>query len=63
MPQTKVVENIKTHTSRSGTFSFSKIVPLLRECGKLLQSPTGHRWKYDACEPHAGYKMLQTHTH
>ena len=34
--QTKVVEKIKTHILGSITFFFSKIVPFMRKCGKIL---------------------------
>jgi len=61
MFQTKVVEKIKTHMLRSVTFS--KIVPFMRKCGKILQSGAGHRWQYGACALHAGYLRLQIHTH
>jgi hypothetical protein len=48
MCQTKVVEKIKTH------ILFSKIVPFMRKCGKILKSGAGHRWQYGA--------WLQIHT-
>jgi len=35
MFQTKFVEEIKTHILCSATFYFSKIVPFMRECGKI----------------------------
>jgi len=40
---------------------FSKIVPFVRKCGKILQSGAGYRWQYDACALHAGYVRLQIH--
>jgi len=38
----------------------SKIVPLIRKCGRILYS-AGHRWQYDACALHAGSQSLQIH--
>jgi len=58
----KVVEKIKTHILCS-LFSFSKIVPFMRFCGKIRYSRTGHRRQYGACALYAGYLRLQTHTH
>ena len=43
-------------------FFFSKIVPFMRQCGKLLYIWAGHRWQYGLCELHAGYLRLQIHT-
>jgi hypothetical protein len=36
MFQTKIAEKIKTHISGSLTIFFSKIVPCMRQCGKIL---------------------------
>jgi hypothetical protein len=58
--QKKVVEKIKIHFMFSN--GLSKIVPFKRQCGKILQSRAGHRWKYGACALHAGYLRLQIHT-
>ena len=41
--------------------SFPKIVPFMRKYCNMLQSRTGHRWKYGACALHSGCLMLQTH--
>jgi hypothetical protein len=41
---------------------FSKILPSVRKCGKILYNWTGHRWQYGACVLHAEYVRLQTHT-
>jgi len=61
--QTKVVEKIKTQILCSVTFFFSKILPFMRKCGKLLYSGEGHRWQYGPCALRAGYLRLQIHTH
>ena len=61
MFQTNVVEKIKTHILWSLYF-FSKIVPFMRKCGKILQSGAGHRWQYGACALLAGYVRLQRRT-
>jgi hypothetical protein len=42
---------------------FSKKVPFMRYCGKILYSQTGHRWQYGTCAMHAGYLRIQTYTH
>jgi len=41
----------------------SKIVPFMRQCGKLLYSGVGHRRQYGACAQNSGYLRQQTHTH
>ena len=41
----------------------SKIVPFMRQCGKLLYSGAGHRRQYGACALNSGYRRQQTHTH
>jgi hypothetical protein len=43
MLQRKCVEKIKTHVLCPNSFLFSKIVPFMRKCGKILQSGAGHR--------------------
>jgi hypothetical protein len=40
---TKVAEKIKMHFLCSTTFFFLKIVPFIRQCGKIWYSHTGHR--------------------
>jgi hypothetical protein len=60
--QTKVVEKIKTHFLCSVTFFFSKIVPFVWWCGKILQRRTVHRWQYGACALQAEYLKLQKHS-
>jgi len=45
-------ENQNTHFVFSNFFS--KIVPFMRKCGKILYSWAGHRWKYSACAVHDG---------
>ena len=35
-------------------FFFPKIAPFMRQCGKILEFQTGHRWQYGACASHAG---------
>jgi len=42
-------------------FFFSKNMPFMRECEKILYSRTGHILKNEACALHAGYLRLQTH--
>jgi hypothetical protein len=54
-------ENQNTHCVLSNYFS--KIVPFMRKCGKILYSGAGHRLQYGACALHAGYLRLQIHTH
>ena len=54
-------ENHNPHFMFSNFF-FSKIVPFMRQCGKIMYSRKGHRWQYDKCTLHAGYLRLQTHT-
>ena len=44
-------------------FPHPKIVPLVRQCGKILYRRSGHRRQYDASVLHAAYLRLQTHTH
>ena len=44
-------ENQDTHFMFSNFYS--KTVPFMRKCGKLL-AETGHRWQYDAYASHAG---------
>jgi hypothetical protein len=41
----------------------SKIEPFMRYRGKILYSPEGHRWRYDACALHDGHLRPQIHTH
>jgi hypothetical protein len=43
--------------------SFSKIVPFMKYCGKILSSGASHRWQYDACKLRAGYLRLKIHSH
>ena len=62
MFHTKVVEKIKTHFMFD--HYFSKIVLfMMRSCGKILYSRTGHRCHYGARTLQAGYLSLQTYTH
>jgi hypothetical protein len=51
-------ENQNTHFVFSNYIS--KIVPFMRQCGKILQSAAGHRLN-GACAFHAGYLRLQIH--
>ena len=44
MLQTKVVQKVKTHFTFKN-FNFSKKVPFMRKCGKILYSWTGHMIK------------------
>jgi len=53
MCQTKVVDKIKTYIYAE-YFFFSKIVPFMRESGKIFYSRAGHRRKYDTCVLNAG---------
>jgi hypothetical protein len=55
-------ENQNPHFMLNKLFSFSKMVPFMTFCGKILQSRTDHRRQYGACALHAGYLRLQTHT-
>jgi hypothetical protein len=43
MIQTKAVDEIKKHILCPITFLFSKIVPFVRQCGKISYSQAGHR--------------------
>ena len=52
MFQAKDVEKIKTHLCSVNPPP--KIVPFVRECGKILQSAAGHGGQYGACAFHAG---------
>jgi hypothetical protein len=47
MFQTKVVEKIKTHFVFD---DFLKIVPFMRQGGKIWWSQRGHRWLYDRAD-------------
>jgi len=40
---------------------FSKILPFMKRCGKILYSRTACRW-YGACRLHAEYLRLKTHS-
>ena len=42
-------------------YCFSKIVPFMRKCGKMLQNGAGHRRQYGSCTLHVGYLKLQIH--
>jgi hypothetical protein len=57
--QTKVVEKIKTHILCSINFSPPKFVPFVRYVEKYCRA----EWQHGACALHAGYLMLQTHSH
>jgi len=61
MFQAKVVEKLKTHILYSIVF-FSKVVPFMRQCVKMLLNGAGHKWQYGACALFAGYRRLQTST-
>jgi len=41
---------------------FSKIVPFMRYCGKILYSQTGHKWQYGTSALYAGYLRIHTLT-
>jgi len=45
MFQIKVAEKMNTHFMFKNCFS--KILPLMRQCGKRLYIRAGHRWQYD----------------
>jgi len=47
----KIIEEIKTYLF---LITFPKIVPFIRQCGKILYSRTGYRWQYDSCVLHTG---------
>jgi len=53
-------ENQNTHFIFNNFFS--KNVPFMRQCGKILYSRTGHAWQHDASVLHAGYLKLHTRT-
>ena len=59
--QTKVAGKIETQLMFKNCFK--EIVTFVRQCGKTWWSSTDHRWQFGACAFHAGYLMLQTHTH
>jgi len=40
----------------------SKIVPFIRQCGKILYSGAGYRRQHGACALNSGYLWQQTHT-
>ena len=61
MFQTKIVEKLNIHDYVQNCFS--KVVPFMRQWGKILQSQAGHRWQYGACTLHAGYLRLLTHAY
>jgi hypothetical protein len=44
----KFVKDFILYFSGGHNFVFSKIVPFIRECGKIWYSQTGHRWQYNA---------------
>jgi len=46
-------ENHDTHFMFNNIFP--KIMSFRRQCGRILYSRTGHRWKYGACALHAEY--------
>ena len=52
-------ENWNSHFISSNVFS--KIVPFMRYCGKILYSGS-ENWKFGSCVLNAGYLRLQTHT-
>jgi len=54
MLQINLLEKFKTHFVSCRVF-FSKIVPFMRQRGKMLYSRTDHRWQNGACALHAGY--------
>jgi hypothetical protein len=54
-------ENQNTHFMFNNFFS-PKIVPFMRQYGKILYSQAGHRRQYGACALHAWYLRLQTHS-
>jgi len=49
----KIADKIITHMLCSMILS-PKIAPIIRQCGMILQSLTGHRWQYGAIALHAG---------
>jgi len=51
----KLEENTK-NTHVIFIFYPQKILPFVRECAKILQGRTGHRWQYGAYALHVGYK-------
>jgi len=58
----KIVEKIETQIwGPINFFFFSKIVPFMRQCGKILYNRAGHRWQYSAFALHAGYLGIHTH--
>jgi hypothetical protein len=48
---TKVVQNIRTHILHQGPF-FWKSCCFMRQCGKILHSQKGHKWKYNIGREH-----------
>jgi hypothetical protein len=55
-------ETRNTYFVISSFLFFSKILPFLRLCGKILYSEAGHRWQYGSCALYAGYLRLKIHT-
>jgi len=47
MFQSKFVDKIKTHFFIFNSFFFSKTVPFMRQCGKILFSRTSNRGRYN----------------
>jgi len=47
MFQIKIAEKVRTH-------SFSLSLSLMRQCGIIFYSQTGHRWLYGVCKLPAG---------
>ena len=54
-------ENQNTHFMFN--ICFTKIMPFMRWCGKILYSWAGHGWQYSAYTLHAGQLRLQINTH
>jgi hypothetical protein len=51
-------ENQNTHFMLNNFF-FSKILPFMRQRGKMPHSGAGHRWQYGTCSLHAGYLTIK----
>ena len=62
MFQTKVVQKIKTYFFIFYNW-FPKVVPFMRECGKIWWSQWGRRWQYDGALRAALVKATSSQAH
>jgi len=58
--QTNRAEKFEIHAVCSFHIFFSKFLPFLRKCRKILQCRAGHRQQYSTCLLHAVYLRPQT---